>query len=178
MGAPPGLPADVREATQRHLAALDATAPGLVASLYLTGSVALGDYQPGRSDIDFMAFTTRPPGDPEVVETLAEVHRGLPGGVKYDGNYVAEAGLPAVPDDERPGPHVVDGEFRGAGPNHALTPATWTEFSRYGIAVRGPRAASLGIATPRDGREPPGRVAQRHAGRVAHRSAGTAVTPS
>jgi hypothetical protein len=145
------LPPGVDEATRRHLAALDATAPGLVASLYLTGSVALGDYQPGRSDIDFMAFTTRPVTEPGVVEVLAAMHESLPGGgVKYDGNYVAEARLPTVPDDEPPAPHVVNGEFRATEPNHALTPATWTEFSRYGIAVRGPQAASLGIEIPRD----------------------------
>src|SRR5262249_23053058 len=99
---------------------------------------------------DFMAFTTRPPDDPEVPETLAGVHRGLPGGVTYDGNYVAGAGLPAVPDDERPAPHVVNGEFHATGPNHQLTPATWTEFSRHGIAVRGPRAADLGVTVSRE----------------------------
>jgi Nucleotidyltransferase domain len=58
MAGPQDLPSDVRDATDRHLAVLDAVAPGLVGGLYLTGSVTLGDYQPGRSDIDFMAFTT------------------------------------------------------------------------------------------------------------------------
>ncbi|HEY1321464.1 MAG TPA: nucleotidyltransferase domain-containing protein [Streptosporangiaceae bacterium] len=144
-------PADVREATRRHLAALDAAAPGLVASLYLTGSAALGDYQPGRSDIDFMGFTTRPVTEPDVVALLAGVHASLPrSATKYDGSYVAQTALFGVPDDEPPAPHVVNGEFRGTEPNHALTPATWTEFNRYGIAVRGPRAASLGIEIPRD----------------------------
>jgi nucleotidyltransferase-like protein/aminoglycoside adenylyltransferase-like protein len=150
MSSPPQLPADVREATQRHLAALDTAAPGLVTSLYLTGSVTLGDYQPGRSDIDFMAFTTRPVTEPDVVALLAGVHRSLPGGLHYDGNYVAQAALPKVPDDEPPAPHVVNGEFHGSDPNHQLTPATWTEFSRYGIGVRGPLAASLGVEIPRD----------------------------
>lgn len=150
MSTPPELPADVREATQRHLAALDAAAPGLVTSLYLTGSVTLGDYHPGRSDIDFMAFTTRPVTEPGVVAVLAGVHASLPGKVDYDGNYVAQAALPEVPDDEPPAPHVVKGTFHATGPNSALTPATWTEFSRYGVAVRGPRAASLGIEIPRD----------------------------
>lgn len=88
MSTPPEVPADVREATQRHLAALDMAAPGLVTSLYLTGSVTLGDYQPGRSDIDFMAFTTRPVTEPGVVALLAGVHASLPDTVKYDGNYL------------------------------------------------------------------------------------------
>ena len=54
------LPSDVRKATERHLVALDNLAPGLVEGLYLTVSVTLGDYQQGRSDIDFMAFTGKP----------------------------------------------------------------------------------------------------------------------
>jgi hypothetical protein len=143
------LPEDVRNATREHLRALDATAPGLVAGLYLTGSVALGDYQPGRSDIDFMAFTTRPPTDPDVVALLAELHGSLKSAIDYDGNYVALAGLPDVPDDERPAPHVVTGEFRATDPNHQLTPATWTEFARYAIAIRGPEHTELGISVPR-----------------------------
>jgi hypothetical protein len=62
MAGPQDLPSDVRDATDRHLAVLDAVAPGLVGGLYLTGSATLSDYQPGRSDIDFMAFTTHPAG--------------------------------------------------------------------------------------------------------------------
>jgi hypothetical protein len=150
MSGPQDLPSDVRDATDRHLAALDDLAPGLVGGLYLTGSITLGDYQPGRSDIDFMAFTSRPADDPEVVALLARVHESLGLDVKYDGNYVSLAGLPDVPDDERPAPHVVNGEFHADDPNHQLTPATWTEFARYAVTVRGPRAGELGVSVPRD----------------------------
>jgi hypothetical protein len=146
----PPLPQDVRAATRRHLHALDAAAPGLVAALYVTGSVALGDYQQGRSDIDFMAFLSRPVTDPQTVSLLAEVHAGLAGPADYDGNYVALACVPGVPDDEPSAPHVVGGQFRADEPNHQLTPATWAEFARYGIAIRGPRPAQLGIQVSRD----------------------------
>ncbi len=152
MNAQQQLPRDVREASERHLAALDAVAPGLVVSLYLTGSATLGDYQSGRSDIDFMAFTSRAT-DPEVVALLSEVHAtlladlqaALPGSGHYDGNYVVLAGLPAVPDDEPAAPHVVNGTFHGNAPNHQLTPATWAEFSKYAVAVRGPERGELGV---------------------------------
>lgn len=150
MSGPKDLPDDVRYATGRHLAVLDDLAPGLVDGLYLTGSVTLGDYQSGRSDIDFIAFTTRPPDDPEVVALLARVHEGLDLPMKYDGNYVARAGLPDVPDDERPAPHVVNGTFHASEPNHQLTPATWAEFARYGIPVRGPQVGELGVSVSRD----------------------------
>jgi hypothetical protein len=58
--------------------------------------VALGDYQEGRSDIDFMAFLSRPVTDPQTVSRLAEVHAGLAGPADYDGNYVALACVPDV----------------------------------------------------------------------------------
>jgi len=145
----PPVPHDVQAATRQHLHALDAVAPGLVTALYVTGSVALGDYQQGRSDIDFMAFLSRPVTDPQTVGRLAEVHAGLAGPADYDGNYVALACVPDVPDDEPSAPHVVGGQFHAAEPNHQLTPATWAEFARYGIAVRGPRPAQLGIRVSR-----------------------------
>ncbi len=152
------LPPDVREATERHLAVLDNLAPGLVDSLYLTGSVTLGDYQQGRSDIDFMAFTSKPVTDPEVVALLAQVHAllltdlqaALPASGHYDGNYVALGVLPAVPDDQPRVPHVVNGTFYGDEVNGQLTPATWTEFAKYAIAIRGPEPGELGISISPD----------------------------
>jgi hypothetical protein len=110
MAGPQDLPSDVRDATDRHLAVLDAVAPGLVGGLYLTGSATLSDYQPGRSDIDFMAFTTRPADDPDVVALLARVHESLGLSIVYNGNYVTMAGLPDVPDDARPAERVDAGQ--------------------------------------------------------------------
>ena len=152
------LPPDVRNATERHLAALDNLAPGLVDSVYLTGSVTLGDYQLGRSDIDFMAFTSRPVTEPEVVGLLAQVHAflladlqaALPATGHYDGNYVALGELPAVPDDQPRVPHVVNGTFHGSEVNGQLSPATWTEFAKYAIAIRGPERGELGISVSPD----------------------------
>jgi hypothetical protein len=141
------LPPDVRAATQRHLDAVDAVAPGLIQALYVTGSVALGDYQPGRSDIDFMAFTSRQLNSGDV-EVLREVHARLSGLACYDGNYVGWDERSQVPDDEPTRVHIVAGEFK-VNDCHELTPSTWTEFSRYAIAVRGPDVAELGVSIPR-----------------------------
>lgn len=141
------LPEDVAGATRQHLDAVDAAAPGLIRALYVTGSVALGDYHPGRSDIDFMAFTARPLTD-EDVAMLREVHASLTAPKHYDGNYVGWHELPHVPDDEPPRPHLVDGELR-TDDCHELTPSTWTEFRQYAIAVRGPAASALRVSITR-----------------------------
>lgn len=141
------LPGDVREATARHLAAADAVALGLIQALYVTGSVALGDYQPGRSDIDFMAFTSRPVSADDVA-LLRDMHAGFPPHPCYDGIYVSWDERETVPDDEQPRPHIVAGQFR-VDDCHELTPSTWTEFARYAIAIRGPQARELGVSVPR-----------------------------
>ena len=45
------------ETVNRYLELIDAALPERIAGLYLTGSIALGDYRPGQSDIDFVAVT-------------------------------------------------------------------------------------------------------------------------
>jgi Nucleotidyltransferase domain len=139
-------PGEVAEATTRHLGAADAAVPGLVHGLYVTGSVALGHYRPGRSDIDFVAFMSRPAG-PADVAALGLLHGTLTATADYDGFYVASEELPRVPMDERPAPHILGGHFSDDA-CHELTPSTWTEFSRYAIAVLGPAAGDLGISIP------------------------------
>jgi hypothetical protein len=142
------LPAEVRAVTLRHLEAADAAAPGLIRALYLTGSIALGDYQPGRSDIDFMAFTSRPCSEVDI-GLLRGVHAQLEAPACYDGSYVIWRDQPEAPADEPVRPHIVGGEFRVAN-DSALTPSTWTEFARYATAVRGPAAGSIGISVSRE----------------------------
>jgi hypothetical protein len=53
------LPAPVRRLVVGHLRRLDRGAPGLVELLYLTGSVALGDYWHGVSDVDLVVNQPR-----------------------------------------------------------------------------------------------------------------------
>jgi hypothetical protein len=55
------LDALVLEVVDTYLGTVEAQAPGLVEGLYLVGSVALGDFRPRTSDIDFVAVTTTPP---------------------------------------------------------------------------------------------------------------------
>ena len=81
---------------------------------------------------------------------LTDLQAALPATGHYDGNYVALSGLPAVPDDQPRGPHVVNGTFYGNEVNGQLTPATWTEFGKYAIAIRGPERGELGISVSPD----------------------------
>ena len=56
----PILPPSVERLVAAYLTLVDAEVPGLVEGLYLTGSLALDEFRPGRSDVDFVAVTAAP----------------------------------------------------------------------------------------------------------------------
>ncbi|HEY6738397.1 MAG TPA: nucleotidyltransferase domain-containing protein [Actinopolymorphaceae bacterium] len=64
------------EVVRTYLRLVDEAAPALVEGLYVHGSVALGDYRPGRSDIDFLALVSHPLDEFEL-PGLAGVHDEL-----------------------------------------------------------------------------------------------------
>ncbi len=89
-----------------YLRVVQAEAPGLVEGLYLTGSVALGEFRPRTSDIDYLAVTATPP-DPAAVAALARAHhrlRRLHRRPFFDGRYVTWQDLASDPRLVEPGP--------------------------------------------------------------------------
>src|SRR3712207_5710617 len=70
------LPNPVAAVVDAFLEAADAEVPALVEGLYLVGSVALGDFRPHRSDIDFVAVMARRP-DAASLRALERVHARL-----------------------------------------------------------------------------------------------------
>jgi hypothetical protein len=135
----------VRDLVRTHLRELDAEAPGLLDKLYLTGSVALGDYRHGPSDVDFLAVTARPL-EPDDLAVLGRVHAAMPAEPHYDGIYLDPGQFTAMPDREEAVPHVVGGAFQADAPCGELNPMVWLMLLRHGVAVRGPRPAALGLA--------------------------------
>jgi hypothetical protein len=138
------LPQAVSALVTDRLSAVDAALPGFVTALWVTGSAASGDWRPDRSDVDFVAATSRVP-DLADLEALAALHAGG-GEIHYDGLYVPAAGLSAPPSAEETAAHVVNGEF-ASGPCGYCTPVTWLELRQDGSAVRGPVPGTL-VAAP------------------------------
>ena len=66
----------VEHATRAYLGIVDEAVPGRIEGLYLVGSIALGDFRPAQSDIDFIAVVSGAPGTDEL-EALARVHARL-----------------------------------------------------------------------------------------------------
>lgn len=147
---PETLPDDARTALGEYLTALDAALPGIARGIYVTGSAALGDWRPGRSDLDILTVTERPLGDGEL-GALESLHAGLPGRPYRDAIYLpagAVGARPAGPADDRAYPNVVDGVFRRD--RYRPDPVLWATLDRHGLTVRGAASSSLG-AGPSDG---------------------------
>ncbi len=134
----------VEQTASRYLAVVDEALPGFVEKLYLTGSVALGAYQPGASDIDTLIVTSRHATDDDL-GILADLHAARAGRPHLDGVYLDRETLIRQPSEQQVVPFVVDGEFRTGRPCGELNPVLWLLLTRYGIPVRGPSVADLGL---------------------------------
>ncbi|WP_212997596.1 nucleotidyltransferase domain-containing protein [Winogradskya consettensis] len=141
MGA--DLDDDVAGTCAEYLALADSYEPGLVRGLYLQGSLALGDYHPGTSDIDFVAVVSRPPQ----LRALEAIHADLRrtrGATFFDGLYVNEGDLARDPDGLPDGPAVHEWRVDPAS-RFERNLVTWHVLHQGGTAVRGP--ADLDIHT-------------------------------
>jgi hypothetical protein len=145
-GAKPGtvVRQEVAELLDRHLSRLDQATPGLIDGLYLTGSIALGDYRHGISDIDFLALTTRPL-DQQDLAAVAAIHDDTPNKPHLDGIYLDRDSLNTLPDNKQAAPHSVNGVFYPNRPCGELNPVLWLTLARYGIPLRGPQVQDLSL---------------------------------
>jgi hypothetical protein len=109
-------------------------AAGLIDGLYLYGSIALDDFRPGRSDIDFVAVTADRL-DAVALATLTARHATLPG-PPFEGLYLTRAELAAGPLAISPTPYALEGQFHPAG-QFEQNPITWHTLAQRGSGVTG-----------------------------------------
>src|SRR5688572_12746941 len=96
---------EVQAMVDSLLAGVDEALGESVVGVYLRGSLALGDFDPVTSDLDFLVVTVRPVSDGEFV-ALREMHAGLAAlPNKYahhlEGSYIDAASLKAFGPGER-----------------------------------------------------------------------------
>jgi hypothetical protein len=114
--------------------------------LYLYGSLASGDFDPQRSDIDFVVVT-RGEVPQELVPALEELHKGLweggsqPGGSKWatklEGAYISQAALRRYNPNDPPRPAVNEGRFYLDSQDSAWIIQRHI-LREHGVAVAGP----------------------------------------
>lgn len=133
------MPPEAMPTTTRYLELADTALPNRIEALSITGSIALGDYVPGQSDIDFVAVTADRLTADEI-QAIARVHEDLQRERPrpwFSGVYVTREDLAHDPRDLTGVPSYLEGEFRVADGFDA-NPVTWLTLSRYPLAVRGP----------------------------------------
>lgn len=132
-----GLDPGVAALLAAYLTHLDRALPGRLEGLVLFGSLALDDYRPGQSDVDFLALGCVPWAGADLV-ALEAAHAALTAAFAVDlaGVYLTWAQL-AGPPLLLDAPHHLLGRFSPRGAFDA-NPAVWETVSRYPLAVRGP----------------------------------------
>jgi Domain of unknown function (DUF4111)/Nucleotidyltransferase domain len=141
----------------RYLDRLDRRLPGVVTGFYVVGSIALGGFRPGRSDIDFVATLERElsPGE---LAALRDVHRRASVGeglrtlttgprswpLVCNGVFVRREDLPLSPQTVTAVASQTAGRFV-AGKGFDLNPVTLWTLAHGGIAVQGVPGQELAI---------------------------------
>jgi predicted nucleotidyltransferase len=137
---PESLPREARAALDEYLAALDAALPGIAHGIYITGSAALGDWRPGRSDLDILTLTASGLTDGELT-ALEKLHAASPGRPYRDAIYIPAEAIGPDPAADRRYPSAVDGVFQRE--RYRPDPVLWATLDRHGLTVRGPEAHTL-----------------------------------
>lgn len=139
------IPAPATALTDTFLRTVDDRAPGLVDALYLVGSVALGDFHDGASDVDFVAVLSRHAGTADLAALSAAhaaVGREYPG-IAFEGTHLSWDDVAAGADCPDAPAMSPDG-FQEAT-RFALNPVTFAELAAAGLAVRGPEPGAVDI---------------------------------
>lgn len=118
--------------------------------MYIVGSIALGEFRNGKSDIDAVWILEKEPARDEI-ESLAELHLGL---MSYappflDGVYATRHRLKTPAADGLPLPFVVNGVFSGGKPCGDLNPVLRQCLVEHGVTIFGDHPSTLGIVTTR-----------------------------
>ncbi|MDQ6882638.1 MAG: DUF4111 domain-containing protein [Candidatus Dormibacteraeota bacterium] len=141
----------------------DRVLPGRLEAFYLVGSVALGAFRPGRSDIDFVAVIDGSSTGRELLLlralnwwgsalavwwTLATGNRRWPAGL--NGVFVTWKDLASSPCGIKPIASQRAGRFF-VGSGFDVNPVTWQVLAKRGVAMRGPDAGTINVySDPRE----------------------------
>ena len=134
------------DAVRSWTATFDEIAPGAVEGLYVVGSAALNDWQPGASDIDIVAVTAEP-ADEDMAGSLLTAHAVFVErhpGIAVDGPFLAWGDLIVAPQGVTR-PWTLDRRFHHDAECFEINPVTWYTLATYAVRIRGPQSADIPI---------------------------------
>jgi hypothetical protein len=146
------IPEAVRWVMDDYRAFMDADLPGFLTGLYIQGSIALGAFNPGQSDIDFIAVISRR-ATPDDIARLTALHQKLATlypTMPLEGSYVQHADLGKLNDAIEPCPYIHDCKFE-AGGHFDINRVTWWILKNRGITLLGTDAHDLDFQVDWDG---------------------------
>ena len=145
---PGETPEDVRSILANLRDSIDRTFGKRLLALCLTGSLTYGDFDPGSSDIDYLAVLTEPVTDAERAQLIAahaEIFDRYPvWRERIEGSFITRAMLASVLPPECGRPYVNGGRFWDPDPPYGNE---WLinlyAIERAGIPLIGPRVPEL-----------------------------------
>jgi hypothetical protein len=119
--------------------------PGRVTAFYLEGSIALGDFNPRLSDIDFVSVLNSPATSTDR-ETIQKIHRDLERKYpwKMSGMYFQPGDIGCLEKTKEPFLVFHDGKLKTSN-RFELSSVTWWILKYHGIAVFGAPPESLNL---------------------------------
>jgi predicted nucleotidyltransferase len=133
-----GLPEQVNKVLNAYFDWIDLKLPRLLEAYYLYGSIALGAFTDGKSDIDFIAITRRKVTAGELL-ILKELHSDLQKRFSLailDGKYISMDDLAHLNEEVKPYHLFNEGKYRGIRLFDKNSIDAY-QLQKYGIAIKG-----------------------------------------
>lgn len=134
------VPEKVSEILKEYFAIFESKLPNLIESYYIYGSVSLGSFNYGLSDIDFIAVVKRKV-TVEDISILKEIHKYIKKKFhKTDlmGMYVMKRDLQAQHKNEESSPCFIDGIYNGLKKFDKNSIDAY-QLKKYGLTIKGQR---------------------------------------
>lgn len=131
------IPDEIQNLLADFIQQINTEKPDLLSGFYLYGSIAIGAFNPQKSDVDFMALLTRK-CTLDDLQILENAHKYI--SQKYpknqlDGSYLPAYHLGKYTDNLESYPYF-DGEFHRAG-HYDINHITWWTLKHQGITIYG-----------------------------------------
>lgn len=138
------IPEKVKEILDEHIKMIELSLPNYLESYYIYGSVVLGAFNYGKSDIDFLAVVKRKVTEADI-NILHKIHGDMQ--KKFhktilDGMYLLKDDIGSLNKCEIPCLRFNDGEFKGFRTFDRNSVDAF-EIKQYGISVKGQEIDSL-----------------------------------
>lgn len=131
-------PKEIQKVLHTYFDYVDLKLPNLLESYYLFGSISIGAFNDGFSDIDFIAVINRELTENELT-TLKEIHKELHSKYKkiiLDGFYFTSENMASLKNGSIPGMRFNDGKFLGYTKFEKNSIDAY-QLKEYGITIKG-----------------------------------------